>query len=142
MYNNTHLFQTFNFQTMTTCQPPAIDGHLWVVRNGKIIDPHFQDYNFIAKFHNVSKKKNYLPAETRIQEIIIKKWTDFLKDIPLNDWETQANYCFINAIAEQRKNGGELVFGSLGFGESDNVWWEFGGVDWGLIQFLKRTKKN
>ncbi len=122
-------------------QPPTIDGHLWVVKDGKIIDPHFQHYNMVAHIRGVSNKKNHLPADTLIQQVLIKKWTDCLEDVPLDDWEAEANHCFINSIAYQRKYGGELVFGSLGFGEDKNVWWEFGGVDWGLLQFLKRVTK-
>ena len=126
---------------LTHTQPPSVDGHFWVVKDGKIIDPHFQFYNRVANIRGVSHNKNYLPADTLIQQVLIKKWTDWLKDVPLDGWEAQASCCGINAIAEQRKNGGELVFGSLGFGEDKNVWWEFGGVDWGLLQFLKRVSK-
>jgi hypothetical protein len=126
---------------LTASQPPVIDGHLWVVKDGKIIDPHFKNYNFIANVRGVSNKKNYLPAEPRVQEVLIKKWSDFLENIPLDGWKDECGMCFINAIAYQRKYGGELVFGSLGFGE-DNIWWEFGGEGWGLLQFLKRNKIN
>jgi len=117
---------------MTTQQPPSIDGHLWVMRDGKIIDPHFKSYNIICMIRGVDVKKQvHIPASDIIQKVIIKKWTDFLEHICLKDWDNKADYCFINAIAEQQKNGGELVFGSMGWGD----WIEYGGIDWNLRQF-------
>ena len=117
-------------------QPEAIDGHCWVVRDNKIIDPHFSSYNMVCKIRGVDVNKPvYIPAESIIQKVIIKKWTNFTDGKSFEKtWENQCDYCFVNAIAEQRKNGGELVFGSMGWGD----WIEYGGIDWKLHQFLKK----
>ena len=120
-------------------QPPIIDGHLWVVKDGKIIDPHFKNYDMICCIRGVSTEKHYLPADITIQKVIIKKWIKFLNKIDLKNWKNMPNFCFINAIAYNRKYGGELDFGSLGFGKKNKIWWEFGGVDWSLLQFLKKS---
>jgi hypothetical protein len=119
---------------------PTIDGHMWLVRNGKIFDPHFTEYDVIAKIRGVSSKKNYAPAPKEIQEEVIENWTDFLKNVNLKNWKNEASFCFYNAFAMKRKYGGELVFGSMGFGEGKNVWWEYGGEKWDRIEyFLKMT---
>ena len=121
---------------LTNSQPSDVDGHMWVVRDGKIIDPHFSSYNFISKIRNVDVNKQvHIPADPIVQKVIIKIWTNFLKDIPFeHNWQNQSDHCIFNAIAEQRTNGGELVFGSMGWGD----WLEYGGIDWKLHQFMKK----
>jgi len=119
-------------------QPPSIDGHLWVVKDGKIIDPHFPSYDMISRIRKVSNKKNYLPADNLIQKIVIKMWKTFLPPDALDDWTDMPDMCMINAIAYQSKHGGDLVFGSMGFGENKDVWWEYGGTDYKTLkQFIK-----
>jgi len=120
-------------------QPPMIDGHLWVVRDGKIIDPHFQSYNNICMIRGVDVKKPvYIPADEIIQKVILGMWKKFWDTNDFDEivemWENQVNMCFVNAIVEQKKNGGELVFGSFGWED----WIEYGGKDWKLRQFLKK----
>jgi len=124
-------------------QPPSIDGHMWVVKDGEIIDPHFPNYDMISKIRNVSNKKNYLPADQIIQKVVIKMWMTWLDTLPfdpLSEWSDSPNYCMLNAIAYQSKYGGDLVFGSMGFGDerSQDVWWEYGGTEYKTLkQFIK-----
>jgi hypothetical protein len=41
-------------------------------------------------------------------------------------------------MIEQRKNGGRIVFGSMGFKREDgSVHWEYGGEDWVTVQDFK-----
>ena len=112
-------------------QPSTIDGHCWVVRDGKIIDPHFQTYNHICMIRGVNVNKQvWIPAQETVQNVFLTKWTEFVEYVlevseELNDWENKPDYCFINAILEQKKNGGTLVFGSMGWGD----WIEYGHND-------------
>jgi hypothetical protein len=119
-------------------QPPSVDGHFWVVRDNKIIDPHFSSYNMISKIRKVNVKKQvHIQADPIVQKVIIKLWSNFLDTIPsivLDSWTNQPDMCVFNAFAEQKKNGGEIVFGSMGWGD----WIEYGGIDWKLHQFLKK----
>ena len=119
---------------------PTIDGHMWLVRNGKIFDPHFPEYNIIAKIRGVSSKKVYLPADKEIQEEVIQNWCDALERVSLKKWRSSVNHAFINAIALKRRYGGELVFGSLGFGEGKNIWYEFGGEKWDKIEYFLKME--
>ena len=51
-----------------------IDGHFWVVRDGKIIDPNFPQYDMIKKIVGGVGERVYLPAEKIIQSFMIKKY--------------------------------------------------------------------
>ena len=135
---------------------PKIDGHFWVVRDGKIIDPHFKEYDLIRSIHK-GKKFIYHPADAMTQrmmiainEKVIKKdyatISEFVADyIKISGEEPVCNFCLFNALIEIEKNGGELVFGSWGVERKDgSKHWEFGGEDYkGVSAFFKeRTFKG
>jgi hypothetical protein len=77
-----------------------------------------------------------------------KKFIDSkLKDIDelvncgfLSVMKREANCCPINATLEWIANGGEIVFGSLGWKKkgSDEIWWEYGGIDYTVADFLRK----
>ena len=52
-------------------QLPHIDGHFWIVRDGKIVDPYFKEYDLLVKFHN-GKKGSFIhkPADNMTQLVI------------------------------------------------------------------------
>ena len=127
---------------------PTIDGHFWVVRDGKIIDPDFDMYHFIKKMNNCRGKTEYLPADKIVQDVMIKIFQSVINDDDLYSNLKKYNHCatfgrcYQNAIYEIKENGGELVFGSMGwkFRKSQKIHWEYGGENWTVHQFLKIKK--
>jgi hypothetical protein len=135
---------------------PKLDGHFWVMRDGKIIDPHFKEYDFIKSVHN-GKKFIYQPADAMTQRMMIAihhkvvkqdyaTISEFVADyVKISGEEPVCAFCLFNALMEIEKNGGELVFGSWGIERKDgSKFWEFGGEDWtGVSAFFKdRTFKG
>lgn len=140
---------------------PTVDGHFWVVRDGKIIDPHFPDYDVICRIQKASKKdKDYLPAPELTQKLVTAMFVKGLKEVYGNDktfeelcdiytrrykqnfgnTEPTMNMCFQNCLMEISKNGGTMVFGSLGFklNGKDEYWYEYGGKNWTTVrEFVK-----
>jgi hypothetical protein len=123
---------------------PIIDGHFWVERDGKVIDPYFPEYNKIKKFYNCSGDAIYLPADAITQQVILRKFEKLLTvkqagicmktmGIP-----RRVNACYQNASLEIAENGGNIVFGSMGWRKgSGQIHYEFGGDGWKVHQFLK-----
>lgn len=140
---------------MTTMNFPTMDGHFWVVRDGKIIDIDFQEYNMIRRIRNCKNKVVYLEADEITQRLMIathlKIISNTLGGTPATAINVLGSYCeikgiepecyncLVNSIMEIHKNGGELKFGSMGWEQkSGGVFYEFGGVDFkGIKAFLK-----
>jgi hypothetical protein len=140
---------------------PDIDGHFWVVRDGKIIDWDFPEYSRVRKMWGCGKEKTYLPAPETTQKIMIgmfkkafcsnfsktQSWEDILKEFyELSDSmgmsAPQYCRCFQNCLIEIHLRGGELVMGSLGFKKPDGSFhYEYGGTDYLTIaDFRGQTK--
>ena len=137
---------------------PVVDGHFWVVRDGQIIDPFFDEYKDICAFNKCDwKESSHLPAPEITQKIMIgmfKKGLD--KSIGEKPFEEQisefANLsrkiiekpvfgkCFQNCLLEISDNGGDLVFGSLGWKiyGTDKYFYEYGGEDWKTIRDFRK----
>lgn len=129
---------------------PNIDGHFWVVRGGEIIDPIFPHYKWVCKVRGCElSNRSYIPAPELTQKIITKMFLKIVKVSTLDELcqtfsgiqiEPIEDRCFLNAVLEISKNGGELVFGSLGFKlkGQEGYFYEYGGEDWTAVkQFLK-----
>jgi hypothetical protein len=136
---------------------PVIDAHFWVERDGVIIDPYFKTYDKVKNFWNLSNDQVYLEADQSIQKIMIEIHTRVLKKhTKKNDFQEALqehgefcikyeanmnipNCCWRNACLEVYKNGGQIKFGSMGWKRenSNNVFYEFGGVDWKIKDFIK-----
>ena len=142
---------------------PNIDAHFWVVRDDKIIDWDFDEYRYTFSQFNCKNEKQYIPAPEITQVLMIKMFNNVLinrfskKNQPKKELDQvvkefyelsikwgkntpQFNCCFQNCIMEIYKNGGKLVFGSLGFkiNNSNDYHYEYGGKDWKTIKdFLK-----
>jgi hypothetical protein len=132
---------------------PTIDGHFWVVRDGKIIDWDFEEYSKVRKMWKCGKEKTYLPAPEMTQKIMIgmykkafsshfsqtQSWEQILKEFyslsaMVGMIKPEYSRCYQNALIEIHKNGGELVFGSMGFKRIDgSIHYEFGGVEYKTI---------
>jgi hypothetical protein len=120
------------------------------MRDGQYIDANFPQYDRIRKKHKcVPEICVYLPAPDKTQELVIglfKKIT--LKCFNADDWdammeefvtvariakvtEPMFHKSFQNCIMEQYYNGGDIIFGSMGFKKKDGTYqWEYGGPDY------------
>ena len=130
---------------------PSIDGHMWVVRDDKIFDPHFIEYDILKKYHK-GKKFIYYPADKTTQNVMIAIITkiilteyptvnEFLVDYKIFTENRKLHgYCMFNALMEIETNGGQLIFGSWGFLRADGTkFYEYGGEDYhGVNAFLKK----
>ena len=123
----------------------AFDGHYWVMRDGKIIDPMFKFYNEVKRQWGCNGEIVYLPASPLIQSVFKKKQLEKITmaeecGFYTNRWTNTQGFCDINAYHEQKKNGGEIVFGSMGWKRtSDNsIHYEFGGENYTVAQFMKK----
>ena len=139
---------------------PTIDGHFWVVRDGKIIDPIFDEYKAICEMRGADwKQQLHIPAPEMTQTImlgIFKKVLDksfgenpFEKQIEnfcnltieiLGELKPRYQNCYKNCLLEINARGGDIVFGSMGFKYNDinEYWYEYGGKNWTTIKdFMK-----
>ena len=130
---------------------PVIDGHFWVVRNGKILDTDFAEYGMIRKYHNLTGNMVYKEADDFTQTLMVLKFRKALNKFGMceDDYirfkkcmcagKAVFRSCYYNSLMVM-KEGDELKFGSMGWNKKDGsgVWWEFGGEDWkGIKAFLK-----
>lgn len=130
----------------------TFDGHFWVVRDGKIIDPAFPLFDkMICALNkcNVKKPKVYLECkDEKVKDTILSlyllnkgmKSKEELYDILTKDnYKPMQGNCILNAIFEQMKNGGTIVFGSLGYERlhSNDIHYEYGGKDWTTTKDFK-----
>jgi hypothetical protein len=138
---------------------PSIDAHFWVERDGEIIDPDFKEFDIIGSVWDCdTKDKKYIPAPEMTQKIMIEQYYRVLKyrmKIDNIDEVIQKFYigskrrefpryncCFQNAIIEIAKNGGKLVFGSMGFKKYEGGYhYEWGGEDYKTIGDFRGTSK-
>ena len=114
-----------------------MDFHMWVVKDGEIIDPHFKEYDAIKFIRGCIMDRTsvmYEPFPVLLQQEILEKeyktvgrladtkeLIDFFADTP------QCYKCMFNSICYQKKYGGDIVVGRLGWKREDGtVWWEFG----------------
>ena len=128
---------------------PTIDGHFWVERDGKKIDPYFEHYDMVKRVHK-GKRWVYLPADELTQRMMIAIFDKVIK----KEFETieeylafsikyggkfGEGYCHKNALLEIEENGGTLVFGSYGVQRKDgSIFYEYGGEDYKNVKaFIK-----
>lgn len=138
---------------------PVIDGHFWIERDGKIIDPHFSNYDIICKIRNCDPlSKSYIPAPEITQNLIKSMFIKVLKNVfgdkpqeeIYNEFrdltkchiglKPQPDCCFQNCIIEISERGGTMVFGSLGFKHKykEGYFYEYGGDNYKTVkQFIK-----
>tara|TARA_R110002110_G_scaffold257615_1_gene473627 strand:- start:1487 stop:1825 length:339 start_codon:yes stop_codon:yes gene_type:complete len=104
-----------------------MDGHFWIEKDGEILDPHFKQYEIIAKINDCdASDKDYIEAPL-LTQIWIAHYASEIK------WSERGyGACFTNALEIQSKLGGRLVFGSMGFKNNNKpgYFYEYGGIDW------------
>ena len=130
-----------------------------------IADPYFSWYDTVKEVQKCEGDAKYCPAPPLVQSVMIalakktlktslKKASllqghtradvymkEMSKDIDIDEaLESKLNSlrngeCHITAFAIQKKHGGEIVFGSMGWKKvkSDKIHWEFGGADWTTV---------
>jgi hypothetical protein len=135
---------------------PRFDGHIWVERNGKIIDPHFPQYNMTKKINGCVGEPIYLEAPEETQTIVIGIMKKRLQQLLEEDFEgaleslyvlyelfdnlkPQYRRCLQNSFIEIYKKGGRLVFGSMGWKRKNGtIHYEFGGEDYKTWKDFKK----
>jgi hypothetical protein len=125
----------------------GIDAHFWVVRDGEVKDFHFNWYNEVCRQNKCDiTRQCYYPAPQHIQDIYIANLTR--KHITgktaedYKDYRPQANECVKNTAVEYLRNGGTIVFGSMGWKkiDSEEIHWEYGGKDYDTAdKFINAT---
>lgn len=120
----------------------VLDGHLWVVKDDKIIDLTTDSFVKAALF--LDKRIVYLPYPKEKRDEIVNYFTNSLKQknsekgrtwddwLDLFEHELYFNKkdtdCINSSIVYHARNGGEIIAGCFGFynKESDNVSWFYG----------------
>lgn len=105
----------------------SLDIHFWVERDGKIIDPLFPELK-----HLTEKNRVYFPASDDDMFYVL----DYLRYYSSNfdivnerraNWVNTFGHCFLNAMCEIWRNGGELKMGCLGIKKTKvAVYWYYG----------------
>jgi hypothetical protein len=120
--------------------PKTMVGHFWVVRDGRIIDPKFPQHKMIQRIQGTTDECCYLPAPEATQRIMISSHAKKARDAcgenyaaffaKVMEGNAKFGFCFLNAVMEQSRNGGEIVFGSAGWVRADgSKFYEFGGPE-------------
>ena len=124
---------------------PVIDGHFWVVKDSKVIDYLDDDMmSMIKKFNGCHGDKIYLQAPPLVQKVMLKAFDVIPRDklvliLKQSKYKPMDDLCYFNAIYNQDKYGGEIVFGSFGWEkEAGGIHYEYGGDGWKVSQFIKQ----
>ena len=121
----------------------SFDGHYWVVRDGKIIDPMFKFYETVKRQWGCDEEIVNLPASPVAQAVFKKKQlgkVQMAKSCGFYHslWDASQGFCDINAYHEQKMRGGEIVFGSMGWRRTkdNSIHYEYGGENYTVAQFM------
>lgn len=145
---------------MSKISLPIIDGHFWVVRDGKIVDWDFPEYDCVRSVWKCGKERNYLPAPEMTQKVMVamyqkafrgaagngKLWEDIVTEyyalsVSMGMAKPMYGHCFHNCLLEIHQRGGNLVFGSMGFRKRDGSYhYEFGGENYRTISDFKSKR--
>jgi hypothetical protein len=96
----------------------CVEGHFWVKRNNKIID---NDMWIKYRLKHIGKHiKHYVEAPIDIQKYMIDTYINkneeaFITFVYLENYIPILGLCNLNAFVEQYKNGGKIIFGSMGY---------------------------
>ena len=113
--------------------------HCWLtLPSGEIIDPHFKEYDELAKRVGAKPVKVYVPASKLIQELILTRLTTWMMQecekykyfdlIPI-----KYKHCAMNAFVLMKTKYPEATYtvGSMGFGRPrTGIFWQFGNPTW------------
>lgn len=122
---------------------PLIDGHFWVERDGSKIDTMFKQYRVLCQARDCTIRDiKYIEAPVETQQIMFKILEKSIYHTLIDNRDYSGfGYCYLNAIREIRKNGGRLVFGSLGFKyiNKGGYFYEYGGENYKTVKDFMKT---
>ena len=129
-YQMTNAFSKFIIHRSIFPSGMAIDGHFWVERNGKIIDPLFPELRMKQGVKEDNRVYHYATEDEMFYVLdyirYASKMYQNVEEVRGN-WENKIGLCFCNALAEVWRNGGELKFGGLGVKRTKTaVYWIYG----------------
>ena len=91
-----------------------IKGHFWIVRDGKIIDPHFKEYDDIKKFWNCEGRPQYRleskEVRRKVKNQFIKEKKKILKLIVDNPDKTDWGQIAYGDMGWRIKNSNEIHY--------------------------------
>jgi len=128
---------------LTASLPQVMCGHFWIVRDGEIIDPVFPEHKHIQRVNRTTNQVCRIPASEAVQRVMtaihLKKVQEHIGDNAGEFfWRVMGRpcfgQCFMNCLMEQSRNGGEIVFGSLGWVREDGSrYYEYGGENFKIV---------
>jgi len=132
------------YDIMAMDLPEVMMGHFWVVRDGRVIDPKFPDHRDIQRQNRLQDVSCHLPAPAMTQKVMIASHIKKAKNVFGENYATEFQrifedrphfgMCFFNAVMEQHRNGGEIVFGSMGWlRDDDTEFYEYGGKEFKVV---------
>ena len=133
-----------DLMTITGDLPSTMAGHFWVVRDGRVIDPKFPEHRQIQRQNRLQDVMCHLPAPATTQKVMIALHIKKSKNVYGENYATEFQrvfddrpyfgMCFFNAVMEQHRNGGEIVFGSMGWlRDDDTEFYEYGGKEFQVV---------
>jgi hypothetical protein len=166
-------------QAMEEQAMKPFDGHFWVVKEDNNIDTYFTEYDYMKKFNKCDGEMKYLQAPPLVQAVMIglaKKTLknslkkaflpqglipediyeeEMSKDIDIDEAlerkinDLRVGECHITAFALQKKHGGKIAFGSMGWRKKNSnpkdwrngIHWEFGGADFTTVAEFRNVHK-
>lgn len=128
------------YDIMAMDLPPTMAGHFWVVRDGQVVDPKFEAHKYIQKANKLTERPCHLPAPIMCQQVMLSSHIKKAKQVfgenyaaefeRIFEGRPRMGMCFFNAVMEQHRNGGEIVFGSMGWErKSGGKFYEYGGEE-------------
>lgn len=125
---------------------PHMLGHFWVVRDGRVIDPKFPEHRQIQRQNRLQDVSCHLPAPAMTQKVMIASHIKKAKNVFGENYAVEFErifaphggkhygMCFFNAVIEKHRNGGEIVFGSMGWlRDDDTEFYEYGGKSFQVV---------
>lgn len=123
--------------------PTTMCGHFWIVRDGEVVDPVFPEHKHIQRVNKTTTEVCRIPASEAVQRVMI---ASHLKKVREHIGENAGEFfwkamgrphfgqCFLNCLMEQSRNGGEIVFGSMGWVRRDgSKFYEYGGENFKVV---------
>jgi hypothetical protein len=124
------------WETIVYCPPLSdFNGHFWIENYGCVVDdyPFHLELEKFKRAFGIKNKKTKLEYERCDDDITNRivfgmykklfeksgKTENEVKEIIGKVWTTEPLCCYFNSIANQQKNGGQIVFGSV-FMRSDD----------------------
>ena len=121
----------------------SIDCHAWITHNGKVIDYPIEKLMKKSAYATNKVVRKPFPQMLQVQLLphVVNIWRNNIKlmkqTTPKSFWKTQKRYwdneagnCFMKVIQYWKKHhndGAKIVFGSLGFVQTDgNIFYEYG----------------